>query len=299
MQSKPQLLWIAREVGILDKIVYETDTIAELQASTDINPVFIKELVTLLEKMGFVEHIDGTYEPTNQLLGFITKTDIRSIGNLPYSLDIIHAINTFPECVKHGKSFEKPSLPNILGAIEAIDNDILLTAIYHILEHKKSEGPIVLFSEGGGTFANRIHHYGQDVVMLVEEEQKQYCKRFLDPTSVDIVQIDSPNTNMPFQDMEFVVITTPLCGKSKSTWQTIFSEIGSALTSNGIVVILEPVSESISTQTRIERLVTSGEQRIFSLDEFQEWLSSAGFRNVEVQQVDDTEYHTIKANATN
>ncbi|MFB6186482.1 MAG: hypothetical protein ABEI86_06400, partial [Halobacteriaceae archaeon] len=64
-------------------------------------------------------------------------------------------------------------------------------------------------------------------------------------------------------------------------------------------VILESVSESISTQTRTERLVTSGEQRTFSIDEFQEWLGSAGFRNIEARQVDDTEYHTIKANATN
>ncbi|MFB6186483.1 MAG: hypothetical protein ABEI86_06405, partial [Halobacteriaceae archaeon] len=211
MHSRTQLLWITRELGILDGIVYETDTIAELQTSTGLDPICIEELMTLLEEMGFVEHIDGTYEPTNKLLGFITKTDIRSIGRLPYSLDIIQAINTFPECVKHEKSLEKPSLPNILGAIEAIDNDILLTAIYHILQYKKSEGPIVLLSEGGGTFAKRIHHCGQDVVMLVEEEQKQYCKRFLDPTSVDIVQIDSSDTNMPFQDVEFVVITTPLC----------------------------------------------------------------------------------------
>lgn len=97
------LLRAARETGVIDAVTTDAATAHEVAAPTGISERGAETIVDALESAGYLTFVEGEgYEPTNRVLGFLTKTDLRSIGQPPHLLDVADALVALPETMQRG-----------------------------------------------------------------------------------------------------------------------------------------------------------------------------------------------------
>ena len=97
------LLRAARETGVLDALVSAADTPTEVADQAGVTERAAAATVGALVDLGFLEWVGGGVEPTNRMLGFVTKTDVRSIGSLPRELDVADALVDLPGTMRSGE----------------------------------------------------------------------------------------------------------------------------------------------------------------------------------------------------
>jgi len=112
------LLRAARETGVLDALVSSADTPAEVAETAGVTERAAELTVDALRAMGLLERVGDAVEPTNLMLGFITKTDVRSVGSLPHELDRVESLVALPETMRTGDPPEprRDATRNRLGA---------------------------------------------------------------------------------------------------------------------------------------------------------------------------------------
>ncbi len=72
---------------MIEALATDAHTPEEIAAETGITDRAARIIVSALADCGLLERVEGSYEPTDHTVRFVSKTDIRSIGSLPYDLD--------------------------------------------------------------------------------------------------------------------------------------------------------------------------------------------------------------------
>ncbi|MDL0124722.1 hypothetical protein PNQ92_04785, partial [Halobacterium salinarum] len=127
------VLRAARETGVLDALVASADTPAAVAEQAGVTERAAEVVVAVLVDRGFLTWVSGAVEPTNRMLGFITKTDVRSIGSLPHALDVADALVALPAAmegddVPAGSDTDR-AFRNRLGAAAARDDAAVRAAV--------------------------------------------------------------------------------------------------------------------------------------------------------------------------
>ncbi|WP_267641882.1 hypothetical protein [Haloarchaeobius amylolyticus] len=311
------LLWAARETGVLDALVADADTPAEVAAQTGITERAARLTVEALADEGFFSPVDGAYEPTNRALGFLAASDLRSVSRLPHELDRLAAMCELPETMRTGEpparmADSDDATWNELGHVQATDAATVracVTAAQHAAGGPDG-APLVLDVGGApGTYAVEFATRGHDVTLLDTEARLAESESLLAHEPVETV-VGSPDAladpetlaasaDVPAADCVFVPLRT----------HEFTAETNRELVAGAHDVLAEPTDDGDAggwlvvvdhlrdrspraTATTVTELAT-GEGACYASDRYREWLDAAGFRAIQVRDVPGTDRQVV------
>jgi hypothetical protein len=160
------VLWTARRCGALEALATEAGTADAVARAAGIDPKGADRLVAALEARGFLTRVDGEYEPTNRLLGFLTKTDLRSVGRLPAELDAFDRWVALPETLAGAEPPEPDdALRNELGRERAADAARVRSEVTTAVHAAPDGDRVVVIGDGGGARAVEFAERGWSVTL--------------------------------------------------------------------------------------------------------------------------------------
>lgn len=157
-----------REAGVLDALVTSAGTSEEVAADTAVSPTMAKFVLQTLSALGYLTQVDGTYEPTTELLGILTTKDVRSIGTLPARLDDADRLVELGTRLRGGEvsTDDEEELVNGLGAAAARDSATVRAVGTAVLRGSPDVSDAVVFDGAPGRLAVELAARGVDVTLL-------------------------------------------------------------------------------------------------------------------------------------
>ena len=166
------LLWAARRSGALEALATTAGTPGGVAEAAGIQAAAAERLVAALEASGFLARVDGEYEPTNRLLGFLTKTDLRSVGRLPSELDDLERWAALPETMAGAAPPEPPdALRNRLGREAAVGAQRRRSEVTTAVHAAPDGDDVVVVGDGPGRRAVEFADRGWEVTLLETPER--------------------------------------------------------------------------------------------------------------------------------
>lgn len=166
------LLWAARRCGALEALATSSGTPTDVAEATGVDEDAAERLVTALETEGFLARVGEEYEPTNRLLGFLTKTDLRSIGRLPAELDAFDRWVALPETMAGEAPTDPPdALRNQLGREAAADETRVRSEVTTAVHAAPDGDRVVVVGDGPGRRVVEFAERGWDVTLLDARER--------------------------------------------------------------------------------------------------------------------------------
>jgi SAM-dependent methyltransferase len=289
------LLWAAREAGVLDALLTEAGTYEEVATATGITERAARITVSALAEYGYFERVGESYEPTNRALGFLTKTDVRSIGSAAHSLDSLSRWFALPETMERGEVPEQPEnwMRNFMGAMASVDSQTIRASVT-AAEHAHPRPETVLDVGGGpGTFATEFARRGADVTLLDQPEVIEIVSPLLESTPVDLVSGDMLDFLPTEFDLVFCSRITHMFGPEENS--QLFGNCFEALEPGGTLVCTDFVRghSPHAPIFALNMLAQTENGNTYSEREYREWLGSVGFEGVEINEIPGTELQAV------
>ena len=181
------LLWAARRCGALEALATSSGTPTDVAEATGIDEDAAERLVAALEAEGFLARVGEEYEPTNRLLGFLTKTDLRSIGRLPAELDAFDRWVALPETMAGGAPPDSPdALRNRLGREAAAGETRVRSEVTTAVRAAPDGDRVVVVDDGPGERAVEFAERGWDVTLLDSRERIDAVEPLLRRKAVEL-----------------------------------------------------------------------------------------------------------------
>jgi SAM-dependent methyltransferase len=297
------LLWAARETGVLEAVVTDAETPADVAASADVTERAARITLDAMAELGYLEVVAGAdaeggetanrYEITNRALGFVAKADVRSVGSVPHTLDCVDRWIQLPETMRTGEppapeSASDEWTTNFMGSMASAD-DAAVRASVTAAVHRNPDAERVLDAGGGpGVFAKEFVRRGFDVTLVDRPDVIDIDRRFLEHEPIELVEGD---------------ITEGLPGRGGGFGLVFCSRVAHALgpDENRRFVshaydALEPGGALVLTDTvrgRAEDAALFGAHMLAQTEsgdtyteaQFETWLRDAGFEDVTIRDV--------------
>lgn len=181
------LLWAARESGALDALATEAGTPAALATAADLDPDAADRLVVALHARGYLTRVGDEYEPTDRMLGFMTKTDLRSIGRRPSEVDAFERWVHLPDTLAGAVPPEPPdAVRNDLGRTAGHGETRVRSAVTTAVHAAPAGEHVVVIGDGAGRRAREFADRGWTVTLLDSPERVDAAEPLLRSTPVDL-----------------------------------------------------------------------------------------------------------------
>ncbi len=289
------LLRAARETGVLDALVSSADTPEAVAAETGVTERAADVTVRALVDLGFLAEVGDAYEPTNRLLGFLTTTDVRSIGSLPFRLDCLERWIDLPETMRTGEPPEPPEnwTAHYMGSMRSTDDATVRAAVTAAV-HAAPDAERVLDVGGGpGTFAEEFARRGFDVTLFDRPEAIETVEGLLAATPVDLAAGDALESLPGGDDVVFVSRVAQALGPGEV--RRLLRNARDALAPDGTVVLVEYLrGESEGAAVFAAHMLAQTENGdVHRRADYREWLAEAGFADVNVDAIPGTELYAV------
>lgn len=289
------LLWAARETGVLEALLTEAGTPTEVADATGVTERAARIVVWALADDGYVERVDGSYEPTNRALGFLTKTDVRSIGSAPHTLDTLSRWVALPETMETGEVPDAPEhwTRNFMGAMASVDSQTVRASVT-AAEHARPRPERVLDVGGGpGTFGREFARRGAEVTLLDQPEVVEIVSPLLENEPVDLVPGDMLEELPSGFDLVFCSRITHMFGPEEN--RRLFGNCYEALSPGGAVVCTDFVRgrSPRAPAFAVNMLAQTENGDTYAEEEYRDWLTAAGFGRAEIREIPGTEMQVI------
>lgn len=284
------VLLAARRSGALDALATTTGTPEGVAAETGVSEHAAALLVCALADRGFLREVGGEYQPTNRMLGFVTKTDVRSIGRLPHALDTLEDWLALPGTMETGtppaRNEDWPR--NEMGAAATRgDADVRAAVTAAVREHPAAERVLVL-ADAAGRHAVEFAERGFDVTLLDVPDVTEANRGRLDG-SVDLLagdpRADLPTVGTPPVDVVFA--SGLLRRYAAPDVRVLFSNARAALAGSGngnggdggVAVFLDAVRDETpdAPLLALEAFARYGAGDCYDAATLTGWLADAGF----------------------
>lgn len=230
-----------REVGVLEALVTSAGTPEELAAETAVSPRMARFTLETLSTLNYVTQVDGTYEPTNALLGLLTTRDVRSIGSLPATIDDADRLVRMSDRLTGRELSEEGRGPmvNSLGAASA-RSEATVRAVGTAVLRGAPEGADALVLNGSpGRLAVEIGERGVEVTLVDNSNALDRSEGVLAGSQV---------TPMPTSDWEDLptselIVAAPGFRRDPMDRSRLLSSATSAVAPDGQVVIVDRFHE--------------------------------------------------------
>ncbi|WP_435344343.1 methyltransferase domain-containing protein [Haloarchaeobius sp. HRN-SO-5] len=311
------LLWAARETGVLDALLSDADTPAEVADRTDVTERAARLTVEALADEGFFTPVDGTYEPTNRALGFLAASDLRSVGSIPADLDDLDALQALPATMTGadppaGGAASDAELAaetapdewvrNRLGRVEATD-EATVRASVTVAQHAAPDADRVVDLGGApGPYAREFARRGYDVTLLDGRPRLDASTSLLERESVTTVAWD-PSTvdeadSLPVDGVDCAFVPMRTSEFSRATNRRLVAAAADALVPGGWLVVVDHLRgrSPAATPTTVARLAL-GAGEAYHPSTYREWFEAAGLQAVQVRDVPGTNRQTVLGKA--
>jgi|AntDeeMinimDraft_5_1070356.scaffolds.fasta_scaffold00294_27 hypothetical protein len=301
-------LHAARRSGVLDALLDDADTPADVADATTLDEHAADVLVDVLADRGFFEHVDGAYEPTNRALGLLTKTDLRSIGTTPHEIDRFACYAALPETLDADTDDRGANRPegferNRLGAVQATPDATVSAAVSAAV--RAVPAPTTVLDLGGapGPYATEFAARGHDVVLRDDADATAAARPLLEPR--DVTLDPGPLTSdLPTADLAFASDLTPRLDDedldralaAAHDALTRAPETTPDTTERALVAIEHVRDHSPHASTRrLEALATGDPGDCRTEPDLRDRLANAGFDRVERRAVPGLDRYAIVA----
>lgn len=292
------LLWLARETGVLEALLSSAATPEAAAAEAGVPDRTGRILARGLAERGFFERVDGAYEPSNRALGFLTRTDPRSIGSVPHRADLLERLTALPEGLdrdSEGVPTDPPEhwTANRLGAVEATDEATVRAAVTAAVREAPGAGHVLDVGGAPGTFAREFARRGRDVTLCVSPDAAGSTRRLLAPEAVDVVERELPPSSLPDADLAFVPDLTHRLAPDEN--RTLLATLADALSPGGTAVVVDALRDRspAATAVSLDALATTAGGDAYPTGRYEEWFADAGFSEVAVREVPGTDRQAV------
>ena len=282
------LLRAARETGVIDAVTTDAATPREVAAQTGITERAADVTITVLESEGFLTFVEGEgYEPTNRMLGFLTTTDLRSIGQTPHLLDVADALVALPDAMRSG---ETPALPedhaiHELGARRAEDEVVRARVTAAIREAPDADSVLVV-GDGPGMHAQEFTTRGTDVTLV---ETPTVLERVESLLAHEPIDLETRATTDPLpRGFDLVFVPRAFRSRGPDANRKFVDRVRDALPDGGhrdggtavFVDVFGDVGDDDYASIAAELLATTDAGRVYEAADARSWLSAAGLGDV-------------------
>ena len=282
----------ARRTGVLDALATTTGTAEGVADEADIDPHAADLLVEALADRGFLEPVGGEYQPTNRMLGFLTKTDVRSIGRLPYELDRLDAWLAFPETAR-GESPPRSAdwTCNELGARAARPEAWVRAAVTAALREASAADTVTVVGDAPGPHAVEFATRGLDVTLVDTPERLDASRAGLEHEAVDLHAGDPTDPNDPLPAADLVAGVGVL---HRLDPEGVDATLRKAREAAPVCAFVEPVADGggegdgdggAATLAALDAYVREGAASVHDREEFASRVRRAGFDEAALVEV--------------
>jgi SAM-dependent methyltransferase len=256
-------------------------------------------LVGALADAGIVERVEGTYEPTNRALGFLTRRDLRSIGRRPHELDLLELYLDLPNTLESGATPATPEdwTRNRLGAAAATDEATVRAIVTAAVREAPASAKVLDVGGAPGQLAREFVSRGHDVTVVDNSEAVEACRDLLRPEPIDLVAGD-PAAKLPDGfDLIFANGLTHLLGPAEN--RDFVANAHDALTEDGRIVLVDALhgESQLAPAAALEALATSQHGEAYDASTVRDWLDAAGFDRIEVRTIPGTDLQAVVGRA--
>jgi len=299
------LLRAARETGVLDALVSAADTPGEVAERTGVTERAAEQTVGALVDLGFLEWVDGAVQPTNRMLGFVTKTDVRSVGALPRKLDVADALVALPEAMESGEPAAaagavgggedddddgETALRNRLGAAAARDEAEVRAAVTAAVRERPGADSVLAVGDDAGRHAVEFARRGFDVALRHESGVVDALRPLLAPEPVELVP--GSVTESVDAAADLVVLPHALAERSDGAARDVLAAAReSAGTDDGVVVAVDRFGSDPGLTAELLATTTGGAVR--DPDAVASWFEDAGLGDVGTAGVPGTTHGVV------
>lgn len=289
------LLWAARETGVLEAVTTVAGTPAEVADEAGVTERAARITLDAMAELGYLARVEGTYEITNRALGFVAKSDVRSIGSVPHALDCVERWLRLPETMRTG---EPPGPPenwtvNFVGAMAATDEVTVRAGVTEAV-HRNPDAERVLDVGGGpGVFAKEFARRGFDVTLLDRPDVVEIDRRFLEHEPIKLVEGDATDGLPTGFDLVFCSRVAHALDSDEN--RRLLEHAYDALEPGGAVVLLDRVRGRADDAALFAAHVlaqTDGGDT-YTEAQFLGWLDAAGFEDARVRDVPGTDGQAV------
>lgn len=284
------LLRAARETGVLDALVSSADTADDVAAETEVTERAARMTVDALRDMGLLADVDGGVEPTNRMLGFITKTDVRSIGSLPHRLDRVEALVALPETMERGEVPPRAGdwTRNRLGDRAAADDAAVRAAVTAAVRERPDAEDVLVVADGPGRHAVEFARRGFDATLLESPEVVDAVDPLLERERVDLVAGDPLEGVTGEFDVVFHARVAREYGPADN--RRLLSAARDAAVEDGLAIHVDAFRDGApDAALTAELLATTEHGACYEEAAVGEWFADAGFGDVRAGDVPGTD----------
>jgi len=287
----------ARETGVLDAVVTDAETVAAVADDAGVTERAARVSVDALCDLGFLHRTDDGFEPTNRLLGFLSKTDLRSIGSLPYELDTLDDWLSLPETMRTGELPDRSPnwTRNRLGAMAALPkSDVRAAVTAAVHEHADADRVLDVYG-GAGTFSREFARRGYDTTLLDTRDVIDADEPLLEHEPVTLETGDPLDGVDGDYDLVFCANTARTLSPADN--QRLLSALYDAVASGGTVVHVDRLEDHADDAGLVaaEMLATTDGGNVYAEADFGEWFAAAGFDRPRVSDVPGTRSQVVAA----
>jgi hypothetical protein len=284
------LLRAARETGVLDALVSSADTPAEVAAAADVTERAAELTVDALRDMGLLERVGDAVEPTNRMLGFITKTDVRSVGPLPHELDRVESLVALPATMRTGDPPDPrgDATRNRLGARAAEDDATVRAAVTAAVREQPDAASVLVVADEAGRHAVEFARRGFDVTLLAEHRVVDAVQPLLGDERVELTAGDPLNGVDGAFDVAFHAKVAREYGPEQN--RQLLAAAGNALADGGLAIHVDALRDGTPRAgLTAELLAGTVAGECYPAETVGEWFTDAGFDAVREGDVPGTE----------
>lgn len=290
------LLRAARETEALEALMTTAETPAALAAETGITDRAARVLVDALEAEGFLERVDGSSEPTNRALGFLAKTDVRSIGPVPARLDALDRGLALPETMRSGEPPAESAVEtrNRLGAAAATDEATVRAVVTAAIRTHPDAARVVDVGGAPGRYAREFAARGLEVTLFDRSDRLEGAAGVVVGTDVSTVEGAVPGP-IPETDVDLAFVADLSHRLGPDANREVVDAAFDALAPGGRLVLIDRVRGRSPgwTAAAIAGLAETDAGRAYPVEDYREWLADAGFAGGHFEDVPGTDRGAI------
>lgn len=293
----PSLLALraARETGVLDALMERAGTPAAVAAETAVTERAAERMVAVLADLGFLEAVDGEYEPTNRALGLLAKRDVRSIGAVPHALDTVDALVDLPRTMETGVPPQDPvdSTVNQIGAHAATDEAIVRACVTAAVRAAPTAERVVDLCGASGVYAAEFAARGREVTLVDSPDVAEAVEPLYRGSDVSVHAGKPTDLVGPF-DLAFTAETA--CRMDPDEVSALLEAAADLLGENGTLVLTEVLADGSEAAVAADvHGLATGHGGAYEPSAYLGWLRDAGFRDGRVETVPGTARQAIVA----
>ncbi|WP_312911572.1 methyltransferase domain-containing protein [Natronosalvus caseinilyticus] len=294
------LLRAARETGALEALMTTAGTPTDLASETDLTERAAETLVDVLEAEGFLADVNGAYEPTNRSLGFLAKTDVRSIGSLPATLDRLDRGLEADWLLTDDRPTETDAeRRNRLGRAAAADETNIRALVTAAIRIAPEARRVLEVGGAPGRRAVEFARRGTDVTLYDEAEAIADSRAILAHEPVAVLEGSVPGglsetlEGATTDRFDLLVAVDQLSRLDPAANETLVDAAVDGLAPGGWLVVAERLEGSAATRAAVETLLETPAGRVYPTDRYREWFERAGLERWTVESVPGTAYAVL------